>query len=260
MRVLPRIDNPAGPQGFAASLDARAKIAVSVLASVMTVALNSPEAQAVLFVFSATYALSMRRPWLLLACWGIVAALLAMATGCAALVRMAAPSMPPVNAATMLVPFLRLAVMVNVVLPLAFATPLQALLASLKGFRLPFVLYMPLAVMIRFIPAFVADMKQIAEALRIRGCRLSWKQFFRRPFLVMRFVSAPLLFRALKASEDLGVAAELKGLGASRTFRAYKTPVWKKRDSLLVSAALTAACIAVCCNLFLGSAAGGMHS
>lgn len=256
MRASPRIDP--GAAGFAA-LDARAKIAVSVLASVMTVVLASPPAQAVLFAFSAAYALGMRRPRLLLVCYGIVALMLLLALGCAALIRMVAPAMPPVTFGTMLVPFLRLLVMVNVVLPMAFATRLQALLNSLKSFRLPFCLYIPLAVMIRFIPTFVADMRQIAEALRIRGYSLSWKQFLLHPVLTLRFVSVPLLFRSLKASEDLGVAAELKGLGAGRTLRPYRQPVWRRRDTLLVALALTAAGLAVICNIWLGAGAVRLH-
>jgi len=245
--------------GFAAMADARAKIVVSLLASVMTVFLIAPEAQMVLFAFSAIYALSIRRPWLLLACYGIVAGMLLLALGCAALIRLFAPAMPAYSFGTMLVPFLRLAVMVNVILPLAFSTRLQSLLGALKSFRLPFFLYIPLAVMVRFIPTFVADIKQIAEALRIRGYRLSWKQFFLHPILTLRFISVPLLFRSLKASEDLGIAAELKGLGAGRALRPYKAPVWQQRDSLLVGAALAVGLLAVVCNIYLGAGAVRLH-
>ena len=248
-----------GGTGFAASADARAKIAVSTLASVLTIYLTTPEAQGILFLFSAFYALSIRRPLLLLVCYAIVSCMLLMALGCAEIVRFFAPKMPAYPAATMLVPFLRLLVMVNVLLPLAFATRLQSLLSSLKGFHLPFCLYIPLAVMLRFIPTFVADMRQIAEALRIRGYRLSWKQFVLHPVLTLRFVTVPLLFRSLKASEDLGIAAELKGLGVGRVMRPYTLPVWKRRDSCLVGAALAVGILAVVCNSYLGSAAMRVH-
>ena len=257
MLVLPRIRTSGS--GFAAVADTRAKITVSALASVLTIFLTIPEAQAVLFVFSGLYALTMRRPWLLLICYGIVVAMSLMALGCAELVRFFAPKMPAYGIGTMLVPFLRLLVMVNVLLPLAFATRLQSLLGSLKSFRLPFCLYIPLAVMIRFIPTFVADMRQIAEALRIRGYRLSWKQFVLHPVLTLRFVTVPLLFRSLKASEDLGIAAELKGLGVGRVMRAYKTSIWRQRDSFLVGAAFGVAVLAFVCNSSLGSAVARIH-
>jgi energy-coupling factor transport system permease protein len=257
VQVSPHIEEEV-VRGFAAT-DARAGIAVSVLASAATVALSSPEAQAVLCVFSGAYALGMRRPRLLLVCYAIIAAMLVLALGCAALFRAFAPSMPAVPPGSLLVPFLRLAVMANVILPLAFATRLQSLLGSLKSFRLPFFLYIPLAVMIRFIPSFIADMKQIAEALRIRGYRLSWKQCLLHPGLTARFVSVPLLFRALKASENLGIAAELKGMGAGRSLRPCTPAVWRRRDSFLVAAALAVAAAALLCDMFFGADTVRLH-
>lgn len=232
-----------------AALDARAKITVSLLASVMTIILNSPEAQGVLFAASACYAAAMRRPLLLLAAYAVVIGMLLLALGCAALVGMAAPAMRPVTVSAMPVPFLRLLVMANVILPLAFSTRIQSLLTSLKSFRLPFCIYIPMAVMIRFIPTFTADIRQITEALRIRGFNLSLKQFVLHPVLSWRFVSVPLLFRSLKTSEDLGIAAELKGLGASRKLSPYRRPEWKKQDTALVAAALVAAVAAFICNM-----------
>ena len=257
MLVLPRIRIEGA--SFAASVDARAKIAVSALASALTICLTTPEAQGVLFFFSACYAMTMRQPWILLVCYTIVSAMLLMALGCAEVVCFLVARMPAYPIGTMLVPFLRLLVMVNVLLPLAFATRLQFLLSSLKGFRLPFCLYIPLAVMLRFIPAFVSDMRQIAEALRIRGYRLSWKQFVLHPVLTLRFVTVPLVFRSLKASEDLGIAAELKGLGLGRVMRPYRTPTWRRRDTVLVGAALAVGVLAFVCNSYLGLAVARVH-
>lgn len=256
MRALQLTDTTIPP--FLAALDARTKVTVSLLASVMTIILNSPEAQGVLFVTSACYAASMRRPLLLLAAYGIVTAMLLMALGCASLVGMAVPAMRSVTAGSMLVPFLRLMVMVNVILPLAFSTRIQSLLTSLKALHLPFCIYIPMAVMIRFIPTFTADIRQIAEALRLRGFNLSLKQFILHPVLSWRFVSVPLLFRSLKTSEDLGIAAELKGLGAGRKLSSYKRPRWTRRDTAVVAAALTVAAIAFTCNMVFKTA-GRLH-
>lgn len=262
MPALQRIDSSTASSGsapFLSEADTRAKIAVSVLASLMTIVIVKPEAQMVLFIFSAIYALGMRRIVLLLAAYGMVAMLLVLAYGCALLVRKFAPAMPPVTIGSMLVPFLRLVIMVNVILPLAFTTRVQSLLGSLKSFRLPFCLYIPLTVMIRFIPTCIFDMKQIAEALKIRGFSLSPKQFFLHPVLCMRFLSIPLLFRSLKTSEDLGIAAELKGLNATRRHVPYKRPAWKKSDTALLAMALAAAVLALVCNIYIGGPAVRMH-
>ncbi|CAK7006096.1 MAG: Energy-coupling factor transporter transmembrane protein EcfT [Desulfovibrio sp.] len=247
------------PETFLSRADTRAKIAVSVLASILTIGLGTAEAQIFLFVCSAAYALGMRRPFLLLTAYGIVTVMLLLAYGFALLIRSFAPAMPPVTVPTMIIPFLRLLVMVNVILPLAFSTRIQTLLSSLKSFKLPFFLYIPLAVMVRFIPSFIHDMKQIAEALKIRGFSLSPRQFMLHPVLCARCMTVPLLFRSLKASEDLGIAAELKGLSATRPHTAYKKIVWQRRDTILLGIALTVALLAVLCNIYLGTPIKRMH-
>ncbi len=250
-----------GGSGWISSVDVRAKIAISLMASVATIALDNPASQLVLFATSMAYALSMRRFKLLAAAYGICIAMLVIATGFAWLIARLA-GMKDMSLLAMAVPFLRLGVMVNVILPLAFSTRLQALLAALKGMRLPFFIYIPLSVMIRFIPTFISDLQQIHEALRIRGYALSWKRFVRQPVLSLRFITAPMLFRSLKASEDLGVAAELKGLGANRKMCPYKSPVWKLSDTLLMVAAFLAAGAAVGCMFLVEtpvSMMGGMR-
>ncbi len=238
-------------------VDTRAKMLISVLASLLTVVLNSAAGQLVLFACSALYALSMRRFKLLAAAYLIVALMLCVAGGCAALIHEFVPRMPATPPDAMLIPFLRLAIMVNVILPLAFSSRIQSLLTALKSLKLPFVLYIPLAVTIRFIPTFLFDMRQIAEALRIRGYRLGFKQCALHPVLCLRFVTVPLLFRSLKTSEDLGVAAELKGLGATGSLKPYRVLHWRRSDSLLMLAVLLACAAALACHHYLGVPVNG---
>lgn len=258
MPVLQRISSGSSAT-FVSEADTRVKIAISFLASLMTIVIVKPEAQMVLFIFSAAYVFSMRRPLLVFAAYAGVAALLTLAYACALFIKKLFPAMPSVTFTTMLVPFLRLMIMVNVILPLAFATRVQSLLGSLKSFRLPFCLYIPLTVMVRFIPTCIFDMKQIMEALQIRGFSLSPKQFILHPVLCIRFISVPLLFRSLKTSEDLGIAAELKGLNATRRHVPYKKAVWQKRDTVLLAVALAVAVLALLCNIYLGGPAQRIH-
>lgn len=253
----------ASATGPLALFDVRAKILVSLAASCTAIFLSHPLGQITLAALSLVYALGMRRPKLLLCAYLICIAMMFIATGCSLLVA-AVTGLPAATLSGMSVPFLRLAVSLNVLLPLAFCTPLQSMLTALKSIRLPFFLYIPLAVMIRYIPTFVADFKQISEALKIRGYNLSFRQLTRHPLLSLRFITSPLLFRSLKTSEDLGIAAELKGLGAGRKLRPYRALVWQRRDSLLVGLALLAclAALAVALaapeNLF-GAMPGGMR-
>ena len=183
--------------------DTRAKMFVSLLASVATVALSGVEPQMVLFGMSLVYALGMRQFRILLIGYAVLVGMSLLAMGCAFGMSLLIPSMPAFSAVSLVVPFLRMATMLNVILPLAFSCRVQSLLTALKSLHLPFCLYLPAAVMIRFIPTFLHDAKQVSETLRIRGWRMTPWNAFRHPVLLIRLVFTPLLFRSLKTSEEL---------------------------------------------------------
>ncbi len=257
-----RID--ATPSG----LDVRSRMTVSVLASVATIALAAPEAQLVLYAMSLIYALTMRNIRMLLIAYLVLLFMTALAFACVQGLHALVPALPTVDFASMLVPFLRLAVMINVVLPLAFASRVQNLLNALQCLRLPFCIYLPATVMIRFIPTFAQDIRQVCDTMKLRGFRLSPQNCLLHPVLVFRFLFIPLLFRSLRSSEELGIAAEFKGMradmacGRSRPYRASR---WTRRDTFFVLAALTVAGVAALCQLSLSdiplgrSGMGGMH-
>ena len=232
--------------------DTRAKMFVSLLASVATVALSGVEPQMVLFGMSLVYALGMRQFRILLIGYAVLVGMSLLAMGCAFGMSLLIPSMPAFSAVSLVVPFLRMATMLNVILPLAFSCRVQSLLTAQKSLRLPFCLYLPAAVMIRFIPTFLHDAKQVSETLRIRGWRMTPWNAFRHP---------ALLFRSLKTSEELGIAAELKGLGYGEGMRPYRKLVWKASDTWLLVAACLVAAAAVLCQHAVGWAPleGGMR-
>ncbi len=239
----------------------RSKMFVSLLASVATVALSGVEPQMVLFGMSLVYALGMRQFHILLIGYAVLVGMSLLAMGCAFGMSLLIPSMPAFSAVSLVVPFLRMATMLNVILPLAFSCRVQSLLTALKSLRLPFCLYLPAAVMIRFIPTFLHDVKQVSETLRIRGWRMTPWNAFRHPVLLIRLVFTPLLFRSLKTSEELGIAAELKGLGYGEGMRPYRKLVWKASDTWLLVAACLVAVAAVLCQHAVGWAPleGGMR-
>lgn len=239
--------------------DVRARMAVSLLASVMTIAISSFEGQAILLAASACYVLSVRRYKAVAIAYGFMAAVMAVAFLCTYGLSVLAPAMP-FEPAGVAVPFMRGIVMMNVVLPLALTCRIQELLTALKGLKLPFCIYIPAAVMIRFIPTFMHDIKQVAETLKIRGYALNAKQFFLHPLLMLRLMFAPLLFRSLRTSEELGMAAELKGLDAESVFVPYKRSVWHVRDTLLVFLACAVSAAALYVHWQFGTVPEiGMH-
>ena len=239
--------------GNVVGLDVRSRMFVTLLASVVTVIISSFEGQAVLFVASLIYALSVRRFRALAAAYAVMAIMMLVAALCSWGISRAVPSMP-FSPESLSVPFMRGAVMLNVVLPLALTCRVQALLTALKGLRLPFCIYLPGAVMIRFIPTFMNDVKQVAETLKIRGCRLGPGEMFRHPLMMLRLLFTPLLFRSLRTSEELGIAAELKGLEAGAKFVPFRVSSWTARDTQLVVLAIVVAASAFACHLMWGDA------
>ena len=93
------------------------------------------------------------------------------------------------------------------------------------------------------------------------GWRMTPWNAFRHPVLLIRLVFTPLLFRSLKTSEELGIAAELKGLGYGEGMRPYRKLVWKASDTWLLVAACLVAVAAVLCQHAVGWAPleGGMR-
>lgn len=251
------------PHLSAQGLDVRSRMAVSVLASAATIALAAPEAQLVLYFMSLIYALTMRQIRLLFLAYGLLLLMSALAFACVQGLHALIPALPAVDFASMLVPFLRMAVMINVVLPLAFASRVQSLLNALQSLRLPFCIYLPATVMIRFIPTFAQDIRQVCDTMKLRGFRPSPRNCFLHPVLVFRFLFIPLLFRSLRSSEELGIAAEFKGLKADSAkgpSRPYRACLWTRRDTVFVLAALLVIGVALLCQLTFSDIPPGKSS
>ncbi len=238
-------NDPAPQPTWIRRLDVRTKMAISALASTAVMALNQPWSLSLLVVASTLYALSLRRLKLVLVCYLAVLFLGATALLFIHGLHWVWPRASATRIQDLIVPFLRTGVMVNVMLALALSSNIQSILTGLKSLRLPFCIFIPAVVMIRFIPNFIEDVRQIAETVRIRGYRFTPWLLGSRPLLAVRLLFAPLLFRALRTSDELGMAAELKGIGYSRILSPYKSVHFGKLDVgvgltalLLVAAAL----------------------
>lgn len=234
-----------------------AKMFISILASVLTISLSSLEAQLFLFGVSFIYALGLPKLRFLFIGYALSCVMFGLATLCSYLLSLAVPL--PLNMSALVIPFLRMVTMLNVVLPLALSTRIQNILTALKSMRLPFCIYLPAAVMIRFIPTFVHDIKQVAETLKIRGYVMSVGETMRHPFLMMRLLFTPLLFRSLRTSEELGIAGELKGLNGHTKMSRYKKEAWTKQDTLLLVAVACIVVVAVLVEMYLGTELKGGH-
>ena len=140
-------------------LDVRTKLGMAVLASLTVLVLNQPAALGSAAVASGFYAVSLKR-------WKVLVAVYTMIVfiGVAAIAMMAGihaiwPRMTALDPAILAIPFLRTMVVLNVSLALALSSSVQSLMVTLKTLRLPFSIYVPLSIMIRFVPTFVEDVR-----------------------------------------------------------------------------------------------------
>jgi energy-coupling factor transport system permease protein len=233
MRALFVNDPPGVRPAFIYGLDIRTKLALSLSASVAVIFLSHPAALGLPALASALYALSLHKTRLLVVVYAVVIAMWCAAVGMLVVLHALWPASPAVETAKLAAPFLRTCVMVNVAMALALSSRIQSLMAALKSLRLPFCIYIPLAVMIRFLPTFIEDVRQIIECIRTRGHRLTPVAVIAHPLLTLRLLLMPLLFRSLRSSDELGMAAELKGLGKVGRITPFKPARFGPNDLLM---------------------------
>ena len=215
-------------------IDVRTKLIITALTSLAAIILSSIYSQIVLLAASFIYALYMRKPKVIVLTYLFVTIIMIIAVTSIYIINYFTNFMQGRSYFAITVPFMRMVTMVNVVLPLAFTTNIQSILTALKSFNLPLFIYLPVAVMIRFIPAFINDIKQIMQSLATRGIEVKFITLLKQPVKMGRYLFMPLLFRSLRASEELGIAAELKGIGNDVKVTPYKRLSFSINDLLLL--------------------------
>ena len=174
-------------------LDVRSKMLIAALAAVMTIALSSLNSQLLLFTTSLLYLFALGRYKLIFVSYAASLLMMALSVGFASALALFIPSMgKSLELSSLCIPFLRALTVMNTILPMAFTGRLQNILKGLQQLKLPFIIYLPAAVIIRFIPTFAGDVKQIWESLKIRGFihgSARFIRFVRRVFCLRRFSS-----------------------------------------------------------------------
>jgi energy-coupling factor transport system permease protein len=197
------------PRVSPARLDVRVRLLIALATSVAVLVLSHPASLGLLGLVGAAYMGALRRWRVQLICYGALLVLAALSVGFLYALRSVLPMMRSSGSEQLLVPFLRMLAMVHAVMPLALSMRLRDVLSVMKALRFPRALYLPLAVTIRFIPGLIHDLRQIRDCLRLRGYR-RWSLLRPRLWLL------PIIFRCLHLSDELAIAAELKGVGYGR--------------------------------------------
>lgn len=206
-------------------LDVRTKVVLCLLVAIVTLLLSTVNALLPLFVISFCYVLLMRRIKVIIVSYLFMTLVMFLSFGFVIGLEQIVPSLKAsIKYSSVLTPFLRGAIAMNIILPIGFTIRMPNMLSALQSMHLPFVVYLPSTVMVRFIPSFTADVKQIYEALKIKGISLNLKNIICHPYIILRTFIFPLVYMALRTSDDLGISADMKGVGngAHTPFRSDK--------------------------------------
>ena len=85
-------------------------------------------------------------------------------------------------------------------------TEISEIITAFQKMKMPSVIITPLIVMFRFFPTLKIELHAIRDAMKLKGIR-------KNPMKVLEYVYAPLLFNAVKISDDLHISGETRGLG-----------------------------------------------
>ncbi len=245
---------------FVGRLDARSKMLISAAVSFAVIFLSSPAALLLLAGAGSIYILSTGQYKIAAYAHALILFMFFTAYGCVWLIHFAAPSVPAPDSVKFTIPFLRTISVIDAVLAMALSSRIQDIFSVLGKLGLPSWLYIPGAVMIRFIPGFINEMKDISESIKIKGYgRSIIFLFLLSPSVAIRMFFMPLAVRSLRISDEIAVAAELKGIDAS----------WKPSESSLdnvfafrdVAAVVTVSVMLTCAFAlqYASGAAGFIH-
>lgn len=202
------------------NIDIGVRLLLLCLTSIATLYLSDTRALILVCVFSCIYALFSVRVGLVLKVYLALVVLTVVAVICIYILFIIFPSMASASRGmNVAAPFLRIFISANMLLATAMNISLTKLSATLGRMHLPGFLKLPLMIVIRFIPTFFNDVTQLSDAikLRFRG-RTGIKFWLSHPVLWTRVFFMPVVIRLIRSSDELAVAAELKGLSASTKF------------------------------------------
>ena len=138
-------------------------------------------------------------------------------------------------------PFLRSLPSMNVLLAIGLNFSVQGFVGTMKSVRLPRFLFLPLLVFCRFVPEFVDVVRQLRDAVRMRGFSVGFGAAFVHPFQSVRLTVVPLVVRTLRMADNLSMAAEMKRVGYARKPTQLRTLRFRKADFAMLAATVVLA-------------------
>ena len=106
-------------------------------------------------------------------------------------------------------------VMIPVVLfasTLIATTKVSELIAAMYSMKIPRSITITFAMVLRYIPTFSEEIHNIYDAMKLRGIKVSWKNVFTRPLLLLEAMAVPIVMRSASIAEELSASAVTRGI------------------------------------------------
>ena len=92
------------------------------------------------------------------------------------------------------------------------STPVSSLIYTLRKWKIPEFIIIPLSVLFRFFPTLRKDYQQIRSAMKFRGIAVTNWEMARHPLQTLEYILIPLLMNASVTALDLSSAALTRGI------------------------------------------------
>lgn len=232
-------------------LDIRTRLLVSLIVTSATLYLSSNVTLATMAALTFVYLLQTRRYAVIVGAYLLMLVMTLLSLGIIyGSSRLFLWAFPSAGMAKMMsgaldgfhTPFLRSIPSMNVLLAIGLNFSVQGFVGTMKSVRLPRFLFIPLLVFCRFVPEFVDVIRQLRDAVRMRGFSVGFGSAILHPFQTIRLTVVPLVVRTLRMADNLSMAAEMKRVGYAKRPTQLRTLRFRRLDfAVLALAALLAA-------------------
>ncbi|PYG89739.1 energy-coupling factor transport system permease protein [Ruminiclostridium sufflavum DSM 19573] len=127
----------------------------------------------------------------------------------------------------------------------AATTTVSELITGLYAMHLPRALVITFAVAMRFFPTVIEEIRNIKDAMRLRGLGFSFLSFLRHPAFLFDGFFTPLIMRSSTISEELSAASITRGLENPNPRTAFNKLRLTFADVAITSIFAVALCIVV---------------
>ena len=168
-----------------------------------------------------------------------------------------APFMPTVLRSVVLMMALCIRMFMPVILyarAFAKATQVSDVITGMYSLKLPRSLVITFAVAMRFFPTVKEELRNISDAMRLRGMGFSFGNFVRHPIYLFEGFFTPMMMRATTISEELSASAITRGLDSPQPRTAFNKLRITFRDIAITVLFSGVLCALIVAKRYMGGA------